>query len=62
MKIATRQVISLDVAAPIEDACRILGEKQIEKAPVLRDGILVGTISRRNIVSALSRQIGLSAR
>ncbi len=57
MKIATKQVISLDAATPIEEACRVLGERRIKKAPVLRDGVLVGTISRRNIVSALSRQL-----
>lgn len=56
MQIATKQAISLDAVAPLDEVCRVLGEKRIKKAPVLQNGILVGTISRKNIVSTLSHQ------
>lgn len=53
MSLATKHVVSIDESTSLEAACRVLGEKRIKKVPVLRDGRLVGTLSRRNIVNAI---------
>ena len=55
--IATKRVISVDEDAPIEEVCRVLAEKRIKKVPVVHDGRLVGTLSRRNIVRSLADAI-----
>lgn len=54
MRIATRQVIGIDGTMPFDEACRILAEKRIKKVPVVREGKLVGTLSRRNIIRILA--------
>ncbi len=55
--IATKRVISVDEDTPIEDVCRVLAERRIKKVPVVCDGRLVGTLSRRNIVRSLADAI-----
>ena len=55
--IATKRVISVDEDAPIDDVCRVLAERRIKKVPVVKDGRLVGTLSRRNIVRSLAEAI-----
>ena len=53
----TKRVISVDEDAPIDDVCRVLAERRIKKVPVVKDGRLVGTLSRRNIVRSLAEAI-----
>lgn len=53
MKLATKSVVTVDAHDRAEDAFRVLSEKKIKKAPVVCDGVLVGTLSRRNIMKAL---------
>lgn len=55
--IATKRVISVDENAPIDDVCHVLAERRIKKVPVVRDGQLVGTLSRRNIVRSIAEAI-----
>ena len=50
MRIATTHVIDVDGDMPFDEACRVLAEKRIKKVPVVRDGKLVGTLSRRNVI------------
>ncbi len=54
LSLATRNVIVVDVNESAEDAFRVLSEKRIKKVPVVHDGHLVGTLSRGNILRALS--------
>ncbi len=54
MGIATKKVISVDADLPLDDACRILAERRIKKVPVVKDGNLVGTLSRRDIMRQLA--------
>lgn len=54
LSLATHNVISVNVDDSAEDAFRILSEKRIKKVPVLHEGHLVGTLSRSNILRALS--------
>lgn len=53
MSLATKQVITVDVDERADEAFRVLSEQKIKKAPVVEDGKLVGTLSRRNIMKAL---------
>lgn len=53
MSLATKQVITVDVDERADEAFRVLSERKIKKAPVVEDGKLVGTLSRRNIMKAL---------
>ena len=57
MAVATKRVISVDVAAPIDEVCALFAAKRIKKVPVVRDGKLVGTLSRRNIMRSLVEAI-----
>ncbi|MGI6032094.1 MAG: MDR family MFS transporter [Coriobacteriales bacterium] len=53
MDIATRQVVSIDADGGIENACRVLSATRIKKAPVMRDGRLVGVLSRSDLIRYL---------
>lgn len=54
MDIATKRVISVEDTLPMDRACGVLGERRIKKVPVTHNGVLVGTLSRRDIVRSLS--------
>ncbi len=54
MGIATKKVISVDADLAIDDACRVLAERRIKKVPVVSEGRLVGTLSRRDIMRSLA--------
>ena len=57
MAVATKRVISVDAATPIDEVCALFAAKRIKKVPVVRDGKLVGTLSRRNIMRSLVEAI-----
>lgn len=50
MDIAKKKVITVPWDADIEDIASILGNKQIKKLPVERNGVLVGIISRGDVI------------
>ncbi|WP_077622992.1 CBS domain-containing protein [Sediminibacillus massiliensis] len=50
LKIAKRRFIKVFWNDSIENVAAILGEKQIKKLPVERDGVLVGIISRGDVI------------
>ncbi len=51
MRIATKGVISVQSGAELDEACRLLAEKRIKKAPVVdAEGVLVGSLSRSDII------------
>lgn len=50
MTIAQRKVIKVAWDEEIENVASILGKKQIKKLPVERNGVLVGIISRGNVI------------
>ncbi len=57
MAVATKRVISVDAATPIDEVCALFAAKRIKKVPVVRDGKLVGALSRRNIMRSLVEAI-----
>jgi CBS domain-containing protein len=50
MEIAKRKVIKVSWDEEVEDIAAILGQKQIKKVPVVRNGVLVGIISRGDVI------------
>ncbi len=51
MRIATKGAISVESGSELDEACRLLAEKRIKKAPVVNDkGVLVGSLSRSDII------------
>jgi CBS domain-containing protein len=60
-EIMTRQVISVDETTELADIAILLETKRIKRVPVLRDGKLVGIVSRANLVRALASQPAIEA-
>lgn len=50
MKIAVKDVVCVEAGMPLDRACRILAERKFKKVPVLEDGHVAGSLSRRNII------------
>lgn len=59
MNVATPHVITVDSDDSIDEACHVLAERRIKKVPVVHDGKLVGTLSRRNIIRAIAAAEGM---
>src|SRR6267378_1665687 len=53
-EIMTREVISVSDTTDLADIATLLETKRIRRVPVLRDGNLVGIVSRANLVRALA--------
>jgi len=52
--VMTREVISVSDTTELADVAMLLETKRIKRVPVLRDGKLVGIVSRANLVRALA--------
>jgi CBS domain-containing protein len=50
LEIAKKKVVTVNWNENIEDIAALLGNKQIKKVPVVRNGVLVGIISRGDII------------
>lgn len=59
MNVATRRVVSVEWDTPVDEVCQLFASKRIKKVPVVRDGKLVGALSRRNIMTSLAEAIEL---
>jgi CBS domain-containing protein len=55
--VMTRDVISVVDTTPVEDIAGVLETNRIKRVSVLRDGKLVGIVSRANLVRALAMTI-----
>lgn len=55
--VMTRDVISVTEETPVADIAVLLETRRIKRVPVLRDGRLVGIVSRANLVRALAMTI-----
>jgi CBS domain-containing protein len=58
MDVMTRDVVSVTDTTPVADIGILLEANRIKRVPVLRDGRLVGIVSRANLVRALAMTIG----
>jgi len=52
--VMTREVVSVTETVELADVAMLLETKRIKRVPVLRDGKLVGIVSRANLVRALA--------
>jgi len=59
--VMTREVISVSEQEPVAAIAILLGEGRIKRVPVLRDGRLVGIVTRANLVQALASRSGEAA-
>jgi CBS domain-containing protein len=58
-EVMTRDVLTVGEETPVGDIARILAEKHIKRVPVVHDGILVGIVSRANLLRGIaSREKG----
>ena len=48
------RVLTVDADTPVDEACHMLASKRIKKLPVVENGKLVGALSRRNVIHAIS--------
>ena len=59
--VMTRDVLSVTEETPVADIAVLLETNRIKRVPVLRDGRLVGIVSRANLVRALAMTINEAA-
>lgn len=52
--VMTRKVVTVDEDTPLADIAGLLEKKRIKRVPVVRDGELVGIVSRANLIRALA--------
>jgi len=52
-QIMTNQVVTVDEETPVAEIASIMTEKAINRVPVMRDGRLVGIVTRNDIVRSL---------
>jgi CBS domain-containing protein len=57
-KHVTRDVVSLDAAAPIRDAARLMADRKIGSVGVKEDGKLVGLVTERDLVVTVLARAG----
>ena len=48
--IATDKLVSIDAGSSLEEACSLLAKHRLKKVPVVRDGVIVGTINRSDVL------------
>jgi CBS domain-containing protein len=53
--IMSREVISVTEETPVDEVALLLSERKIKRVPVLRDGKLIGIVSRADIVHAVAQ-------
>ncbi len=56
-EIMTHDVVTVDDTTPIDEVAHLLEVRRIKRVPVLRDGRLVGIVSRRNLLQALATRL-----
>ena len=53
MELASKSVVTVDADSSVEDVAAILGERSINKAPVMSGETLVGVITRGDLVRSI---------
>jgi CBS domain-containing protein len=56
-EVMTREVITVSEFTPIDEIAHLLEARRIKRVPVVRDGRLVGIVSRRNLLQALGSRL-----
>ena len=53
--IMSREIIAVEEDTPVHQIATLLAQRKIKRVPVVRDGRLVGIVSRADIVDAVAR-------
>src|SRR5215813_8012320 len=53
--IMSQQIVAVTEETPVNEIATLLAERKIKRVPVLRNGKLVGIVSRADIVDAVAR-------
>lgn len=53
--IMSKNIVSVSEDTPVEEIARLMTTHRIKRVPVMRDGAVVGIVSRADIVSAIAR-------
>lgn len=48
--VATRGAVTIEYDATLEQVCTLLAQHRLKKAPVMRDGKIVGTVNRSEVI------------
>jgi len=51
-KVMSRPVVTVSPDVKVEEAAKLMTEKQIKKLPVVKDGVLVGIVTQTDVVGA----------
>jgi CBS domain-containing protein len=54
--VMSKEIVFTDEKCPVEEVARLLEERRIKRVPVLRDGVLVGIVSRADVVRAMAQR------
>jgi predicted transcriptional regulator len=57
-EVMTEGVISVTEETPLSDIAALFERKRIKRVPVVKDGKLVGIVSRSNLIQALASAVG----
>lgn len=57
--ICTKEVITVDSETSVEDIATIMTEKKIHLLPVLKDGILIGIIGKKDLIRSIAGEASL---
>jgi len=57
-EVMTRDVVSSTEETPLSEIAALFERKRIKRVPIVRDGKLVGVVSRSNLIQALASVIG----
>lgn len=52
--VMTHEVVSVDPETPLSDVAQLFEKRRIKRVPVLKDGRLVGIVTRANLVQAIA--------
>lgn len=55
--VMTRAVLCVSESQPLVDAARMMANRKVDQLPVVRDGELVGLITRQGVLQALHRDL-----
>jgi CBS domain-containing protein len=61
-EVMTTDVVSVSETTPIEELAAVLEARGIKRVPVLRDGRLVGIVSRADLLRSLGSRLGAAPR
>jgi len=61
-EVMTTDVVSVSETTPVEELAAVLESRGIKRVPVLRDGRLVGIVSRADLLRSLGSRLGAAPR